>query len=600
LAATCAAVVSGRWLVTDRNAKRLTQGRVPIGVEVPRLRDGCQLFMKIRRSDGGLGTDMEHPVLQASGAESFIASKALSEELRDHPLGDGEFALIVFEGTGDTARCIFRRVTEGFFADLAVDEPTINLASYDVPPAAGALLDGGDALRAIVSRATQADPVLFAPQAARFLDGPHILEQLLVHLMELHADEAPRFVTVTKGIADQLRSLLANPSSPVTIERVPHSHVDVWAEFDGKRIAFVDGGAARLTSVPGVEPAAMRVGVYSVTPGETTLPDREAFQMDTRLIADMVQATDPAGDEPDRKRLQEAARYVLELLVMHTHAEGPSDIAVSYLHGPLVNQFVAYDHLEPNRLPAMSHEFLRAFEIEESTVTGAVADLPTYDSGRPMWDQFMAVYGLLLKQVEQSRIPLVGVVERSTGHPVLTAILKQLERRHIVRETYSREVLRLIQKYRLTDSLVLGCLLDQGEYLSPTPISKNNERQAHDEWKPVVRAYMSPFATYLKTSMSMPPFRIEMNESAMSQTSSMASLTYHTARLLPEYAFPVGLDIVDKFAKVPDWIARGVSSSLAASVMKRAVADGDPKVIAQVSRFLAGEPRDFFYRPSSR
>jgi hypothetical protein len=89
-----------------------------------------------------------------------------------------------------------------------------------------------------------------------------------------------------------------------------------------------------------------------------------------------------------------------------------------------------------------------------------------------------------------------------------------------------------------------------------------------------------------------------MNVAARSAQHDMMRLLYHTARLLPRYAFPVGLDIVDKYAKVPDWLSRNVSARLAAAVLNRAMAEGDARLIAQVRQLFSHTPRDFFYRPT--
>jgi hypothetical protein len=103
----------------------------------------------------------------------------------------------------------------------------------------------------------------------------------------------------------------------------------------------------------------------------------------------------------------------------------------------------------------------------------------------------------------------------------------------------------------------------------------------------------------LKTEESAFPFRIEMNDAAQKNSTAVISILYHTARLLPRYAFPVGLDIVDKYAKVPDWLSRNVSARLAASVLSRAMSEGDANLVMQIRQLLAHTPRDFFYRPQS-
>jgi len=566
-----------------------------MGLRLQALDDRCHLFIKFRgSSDGRIHTDTEPCRLQNSGDVSYVASTALSNELRSDPLQAG-CGLFYFEGTSTTARCVFFPDGAALLNRLYERDPSVRLAAYDLPPTSSTLIDSTNLVRQLLGLCSEADPELFAPQAAHFLNGPHIVDQLLMHLMELKVDEAPNFLTVSKGIADQLRGLLAESNSEVKILRVERSHRDAWAEVYGSMISFVDGGAARLIALPGVEPAAMRVGTYSVVPGDTS-HTRESFNMETRLIADMTDGVHPQGREPDRKRLQEASRYVLELLVCLQQAKKLPPPEVVYLHGPLVNQFVTYDDAEPHNLPGLDSEFLARYGIDQEAVTSHVAVLPRPDK----WNQFTAVYGYLLRRLEELSMPVVGVVERPTGTPVSNSVLQSLKDSHVVTEPYVNRIKDLLARYRITDTFLFGCLLAEGEYITPIPISKNPVRRAHPDWQPVVRQFFRPFAMVLKPVEAMPPFRMELNAEGRKRSDSIARLTYHTSRLLPQYAFPVGLDIVDKYAKVPDWISKGVSVTMAASVLRRAMREGDARVFAQARHFLAGEPRDFFYRPGTR
>lgn len=593
-------VTKGSWFNSQRNEKRLAQHRCPIGEGVNLLDNRCELFLKFRDVvQEQVRTDTEAVVLQREESESFITSAALSDQLRRSRIGDDQFGIFYFEGTPAAARCVFLRVDAGFFDRIQSMTSHLNLDAHDLPPATTCVIDSSTMVQALLTEATNSDSELIAPYATRFFNGPHIMEQLLWHLLELRADEAPNFVTITKGLADQIRGLLANPDSQTRVLKVEHSHLDAWIASQDQRIKFVDGGAARITAIPGTEPAALRAGVYSVIPGNTSPIDREAFSMSSHLISDMTERYSDAEHEPDRKRLQEACRYILELMVSINAAEKEENTKALFLHGPLVNQFVDYDNLEPYCLPGLDSNFLNQMGITKELVTAGVTDIPLSREGDSLWNHSMAVYCYLLSRSSACEIPLIGVVERSTGHAVTFALLQRLEDDGVIREKYRRRVNRIMERYRITDTFLFGCLLDRGEYFTPIEIDKNSERRAHEEWKAVVRQYARPFSTLIKTEDSMPPFRVEMNPAALDQEASIMQLTYHTARLLPKYAFPVGLDIVDKYAKIPDWISRGISASLASTVMRTALQDGDPKVIAQVRRFLAGEPRDFFYRPPS-
>jgi hypothetical protein len=591
-------VIAGNWLDEDRNRRLLGDQRCPVGRRLPHLEDRCRLFVKFRDSVTGRLRGGAQDTLQSREDDSYIASQSLGRELRANPLRD-DYGLFYFDGSATTARCVFLRAPASLLERLEEAYPETRASVHDIPPVTSVVVTSPDLVRALSRLCGETDDELFAPYASQFINGPHILEQLLTHLMELRVDEAPNFVTVTKGLADQVRVLLDDDASPVRIEKVTHSHVEAWARFQDEEVTFVDGGAARLTSLPGIEPAAIRVGVYTVVPGVTDPARRETFEMDTRLIADMTIANAQTG-ETDRKRLQEASRYVLELLVALREADRRPGAAGVFLHGPLVNQFVAYDNQEPNYLPSLAPSFLERFAIGREQVCETVDHLPNDTTGTPLWREFMAIYAHLLQRVAETPVPMVGVVERSTGHPVTEALLNKLVNRRVVTDAYHRAAEGLISKYRITDEFLFGCLLDQGEYMTPVEISKNPPRRAHAQWAPVVEDFPSPSATLIKTSAAMPPFRVELNPAGKDRLHDTMILIYHTARLLPSYAFPVGLDIVDKYAKVPDWIARGVSVAMAASVMRRVIRDGDATAIAQARQFLAGEPRDFFYRPNTR
>jgi hypothetical protein len=50
---------------------------------------------------------------------------------------------------------------------------------------------------------------------------------------------------------------------------------------------------------------------------------------------------------------------------------------------------------------------------------------------------------------------------------------------------------------------------------------------------------------------------------------------------------------------VPQWLSGNISARLAATVLNRAMAEGDARLIVQVRQLLAHTPRDFFYRPKT-
>ena len=94
--------------------------------------------------------------------------------------------------------------------------------------------------------------------------------------------------------------------------------------------------------------------------------------------------------------------------------------------------------------------------------------------------------------------------------------------------------------------------------------------------------------------------RVEFNrEFSTKKIHEVMKLVYHTSLLLPRYAFPVGIDIVDKYAKIPDWMSKGISAHLAANVFRYCLQEGDIGTLQLMRTLLSRSPRDFFFRPKA-
>jgi hypothetical protein len=59
----------------------------------------------------------------------------------------------------------------------------------------------------------------------------------------------------------------------------------------------------------------------------------------------------------------------------------------------------------------------------------------------------------------------------------------------------------------------------------------------------------------------------------------------------------VGLDIVDKFAKIPDWISRPVNTRTAVLALRKAMESGDSRLFDSLRRMLCGSSREWLLRP---
>lgn len=587
--------VDRHWLLDAAgNEKRLDQGLFPIGSDIGTLNSAACPFLTFRRADGRI--QAEESSIDFMKDAFYLRSSALCMHARGLS-NDSTTMLLFFEGTQSAARCVFATAPLELWDVMASLDPPLRPAAFDLPPISITSVDADEIYSAMYELVAGGDAELFGTNAKRFLSTPHIIVPLFAHILALASKDNIDFPLLLRTVAEQLRSLLCDASlGPVRIRKVTRDHPGLWKEMLGERIAFTDGGVARISGVPSTEPLAIRVGIYAVVPGESNLTVREDWELTPYVLGDILQRVPGNEEPPDAKRLLEAARYVLEPMTALRYTERKGDVSFLFLHGPLVNQFTQYDEGEPSYLPGLTPAFLARFGFDEELVTSSIGGIPAR-LRVPLWNQFMAVYGALMKRVFESQVPVAGVVERTAGTWLTHAVLRVLVQERRITEAHEHRILTIVDQYQISDDFLFGCVLEEGEYLEPLTIAKNSVRRARDDWKEVVRQYPAPHATVIKTSADNFPFRVEMNTAGAAVSDRLLRLLYHTSRLLPGYAFPVGLDIVDKYASVPDWLAKGISSRITADVLKRALSTGDANIVTQVRQFLSRTPRDFFYRP---
>jgi hypothetical protein len=215
---------------------------------------------------------------------------------------------------------------------------------------------------------------------------------------------------------------------------------------------------------------------------------------------------------------------------------------------------------------------------------------------------FVRFYLEILDELRRTEVPVAGVVERSIGSEpvVLKAIFAVLKDQGKMTEADSRQLVGDMKAYGLNDSALLDVVLSPGEYTAPVPVSRQGEpNQWPEHWSETIEEYPDALTTYLKPSLASLPFRIEMFESIGDDFEPLVDLVMHTSRLLPTYGFPVGLDIVDKFAKVPAWMSRGVRGQHQIVLLRKAMESGDPSALAFAKRMLAAKGRDWLFRPTA-
>jgi hypothetical protein len=592
---------SSTYLRTGQHHEKLLLDKrlFPVGHDVGFLNSGTDIQIKFYDSDRKLLVSNEAKIEQIKDTFCLkLAAPILQAAIKR--LQNSNYVLIVFEGSIERATAILCFVAHDnrIFETLEDQNPTLRLEACDLPPTQITVADVPAVRTALYNLLANSYPELFSVSAQRFLATPHILTHLFAQVMSLASADNISYISTLRLIADQLRSLLGPK-----IRKVTKDHHKLWSVFYGERLSFLDGGMSRIVSLPGTEPMGIRVGIYTVIPGERDPEKRESWDLGSYVIGDVVNDRSVITDEiyrTDTKRLQEASRYILEslraLLYIESVRNNPPRLLL--VHGPLQNAFNDYDETEPYYVPGVSKDFLSSVGIDEEAVTASISDIPKNRNGKLLWNGCIPIYLYVTKRLCSATVPVLGVVEHATSTTLTWAVINSLVGEGKIPDSTGRKLLDRIKRYEIGDELLFGCILEEGEYLEPFELQKNFRRRAHDQWKPVVEQFPKVSATVVKCSATNFPYRVEMPSAPDSkELEARIGLLYHMSLLLPDYAFPVGIDIADKYVRIPDWLSKGVSARLTASVLKRILETGDTRMLMQVRRLLALSPRDFFFRP---
>lgn len=417
------------------------------------------------------------------------------------------------------------------------------------------------------------------------LSSRHILADIMSTVVTLSSKTQLQYVGVLEDLIGIFRSNLKDRIGTISLD-----HAKTWNDVRGKKFGFIDGGVASISSL-GSEPIAIRVGRYSVIPGATG-KERESFTFQSQLVDELFDMSDEAlFDEfhEDFSKLRDMARICTEAGAVYQSVLGEEKFDYLFLHGPLVNPSAPYADF-----PAFTFKMLNHLGVDKDEIEKKVNGIPSEKDK----SHFISTYRYILEEIYQSNTPVMGVIERSAGsRAVSMGLLEILSKEEEISKKQAQELIGIMKENRITDAILFACLLQAGEYIIPFLIDKNTLHKSPDKWKTVIKKYPRPLTTYLKATETSFPFRIEMHP-AKEEPHKLISLAYHMTRLLPNYAFPVGLDIADKFAKVPKWMSNQISKEQSSNILQQALRSGSPEVINMVRLYLSGNTRDWLFRPN--
>ena len=104
---------------------------------------------------------------------------------------------------------------------------------------------------------------------------------------------------------------------------------------------------------------------------------------------------------------------------------------------------------------------------------------------------------------------------------------------------------------------------------------------------------------YIKVSDNQSPIRIESLQNPVNLKKDYEYILA-TSKLLPNYGFPVGLSVVDKFAKIPNWMGKASRNYYTTYFLKEAIKQKNPNTISVALKVLSKSNRSWLTRPTMR
>lgn len=425
------------------------------------------------------------------------------------------------------------------------------------------------------------------------------------------------YLEVSIEIAERIRASLFDDGDKED-DKLTIRKIDPSIALPHLTACFIDGGVGEAEIFFRV-PLIVRGGIFRVKEGERDLEHRETFEFFPVLIGDLE------GGEKSRSDYASVVRIIVELAAIWHVLQGSkySDINLIMLHGPLLYRLSAYtDHW------FYESDIKHMTEDAETLIQGYkefCKEDPVSRDWFPIWAQerkvranHMIAYLLksIIQRCAEREIYFVGAVERGAA----TEICKQLLKKMLEDDAsidplllpnpsgqYVRDAEEIINRGNYNDPLLFSLALEPGEYLSPPWEAKERYTgfvgplEGFGEWLktivPIAYTYLKPVENALALRVEFP---LDMGKQDDVMQLVMTKV-YQYARLLPNYAFPIGLDVVDKFAKVPKWMVEAYRKYIMFN-FGRLAQEGtfDQTELERMLLFYHLHQRSFFNRPKAK
>lgn len=468
---------------------------------------------------------------------------------------------------------------------------------------------------------------------------PYLLMRLAENAMTVADSLRDNYFRNTARFVAHLRRAIARDGDGGRVVEVAEVPATPWKDLHDEVVTFIDGGVGNV-QISSQVPILLRVGSYCVRTGERRLAQREQFGYYPIILGDLE------GGSRKRKDFIDIVRITAELLGGLSALNRTPDLRVLMFHGPLVylvSSYIGHSPFTEHDIDLFMAQYAsdpaQGRDLKERFINDARVNVYPR-MGQPRWaDQrvfepmaWMAFLYREMVRVARTRTPvpiIAGVVERSGLREYLETVLlervfqrlREQHREAYFNKQYGRTDLlsagAVLDRLGYTDSLLLAMILQPGQLSEPWTVSKyHGLRQANvtvvgdasqvvvdfSGLKPGNGGFPAVTGCYLQVLKNAEPIRIELlADLGAEQVMEAARRVWLYSRLLPGYGFPVGLDVADKFAKVPAWMTSAygklIRHHLGVSLQRGDVTDTDMRRLLTQAIYMTH--RDWLFRPGT-
>lgn len=473
---------------------------------------------------------------------------------------------------------------------------------------------------------------------------PHLFMKLAENALTVAESLRNNYFKNTASFVSILRKAIYETSQGTrsdTILAVSNLENVEWEMLRDEIVTFIDGGVGSV-QISSQVPILLRVGSYMVRTGERNLAAREHFGYYPVILGDLEGGSKERGDFID------IVRITAELLGGLAVLQRTPDLRVLMFHGPLVYLMSGYaghtpftekdidlflDQYAPERESGrqLKEEFLEEAKLD---IYPQMTDRSDEWIERKIFEPLSWIAFLYRKLIREAKARnprpiVVGVVERGrlrefSEKILLERVFRGLRKKgneDYFNKMYGRTDLKspkaLLDRLGYTDTLLLAMILEPGQMSETWDISKyaglregnislpgeaGTSRVNYAPLKPSRIGFPNVQGCYIHVSETTEPIRIEVfKELGGNQIIEATRRAYLYSRMLPGYGFPVGLDIADKYAHVPNWLTNAygklIKHQLGVSLQSGEVSDAQMRRILIQAIYMTH--RDWLFRPTS-